>query len=681
MKVSPQGTVYVPNSSCEAGTPLGANGVATSKDNGITWTEFNVSNSTGSQDPAVAAGQNNTGKPAGQVPNTVYLGWVGADGHAHAAHSPDEGTTWQDDIDVSSIFGVNKCVFAAMVAGDDNRAAFAFLGVDPDFPQAQVWHGYIATTYDGGKNWILADITPNDPVQVGNVCLLGLGCSGGRNLLDFNGIDVDSEGRVLFGYTDGCVTCLNTRTGQSLDGRGTIARQSGGRRLFSFFDPVEPAVPAAPQVLSAVRVSSPAPGVQVTWREPDNGASAITGYNVYRSTTAGAETLLTSVSGNTTNKYLDQTADTSSNWFYRVTAVNGIGEGTYCREVNVNGAQPVESTCVFPYITVQTDPDGDQTGGPTANTQENIQRIAVGEPFIDCNNKSITFLEKVQTLTPAVPPGAAWMINFKALDTTSTLRTVYVQMDTQTTGTPSFNYGFVDATTGQKVNQCGKINGPTTCPVTGSSLPDGTIVMKLDRSAPLKFFGATNTGSTPDFTLNLPLGSALTNITGQTQLGALQSVDTTATGVGAYTLVGNLTCHESFPVARLAANPMSGQATLNVNFDASASTKSDCATSIVSYTLNFGDGTSPVTQASPLFSHPYTSAGDYQARLTVTDSAGLASLSPAQLVIHVTSGQIQLVGVVSRKTHGLAGDFDIIDAPGWAPVLKAGAVARPTTIL
>jgi hypothetical protein len=68
IKVSPQGTVYIPNSSCAAGSPLGANGVAVSKDNGITWNEFNVPNSTGSEDPSVGIGQNNVGKPSGSQP-------------------------------------------------------------------------------------------------------------------------------------------------------------------------------------------------------------------------------------------------------------------------------------------------------------------------------------------------------------------------------------------------------------------------------------------------------------------------------------------------------------------------------------------------------------------------------------------------------------------------------------
>ena len=334
VKVSPQGTVYVPNSSCAVNSPSGVNGVAVSKDNGLTWNEFNVPGSTGSQDPAIGIAQNNIGKPIGQVPSTIYLGWISGDGHAHVAHSPNEGGVWQDDTDISSIFGIQNAVFPVVVAGDDNRAAYSFLGTDPDFTSPPVWHLYIATTYDGGKNWILVDATPNDPVQIGKVCLLGIACSGARNLLDFNGIDIDREGRVLVAYADGCVNCVNTQSTQSNAAHGTIARQSGGRRLFSAFDPVEPAQPGAPQVVSATRVTTPIPGVLITWLQPDNSGSPITGYNIYRSNSSGTESLYAHVDGADTNKYLDPNASSGLTWFYKVTAVNGAGESSSCSELS-----------------------------------------------------------------------------------------------------------------------------------------------------------------------------------------------------------------------------------------------------------------------------------------------------------------------------------------------------------
>lgn len=663
LKVSPQGTVYVPNSSCGEGSPIGANGVAMSTNNGLTWEERNIPGSTGSQDPAIGIGQNNVGKPANQVPNTIYLGWISGDGHAHIAHSGNEGLTWQDDTDISSIIGSENSVFPIVVAGDDNRAAYAFLGTDPSYQPKKVWHLYIATTYDGGHNWILVDATPDDPVQIGNVCLLGIGCSGARNLLDFNGIDVDKEGRVLVGYTDGCVNCANTQNiTQSSNAHGTIARQAGGRRLFSAFDPVEPAPPAAPQVLSAVRQN--ATNVLVTWLKPDNGGSTITGYNIYRSSTSGGESFYAHLSGPDTTKFLDQSASNSSNWYYKVMAVNAIGESTYCHELNVNGIGPSESACQLPYLTMQTDPTGDQFQAPNANQQLDIQRVSVGEPFTTCTDQSITFLMKVQNLNPAPAPNGAWRVVFNVKDTTNTTRKVYVQMDTQLTPTPEFEYGYIDSSNGSTTQFCPNTPG-FTCPVSGSTSTDGTIIIKLNTAAPLDFFSATNTGTTPDFTVAFTPGQQLSAVYGETvllvgaaQTGQLVQADVTAS-TNNYNVIGNLGCLQIPPIAALTANPMAGTPPLTVNFSAAASSDPNPCSTIVSYTLDFGDGSAPVTQSSPSFTHIYNNFGDYPARLTVTDSFGQKSI-PVQVVISVQSEAIQLAGAVSRKVHGAAGPFDLV---------------------
>ena len=91
VKVAPDGTVYVPNSSC--GT-TGTTGVAVSIDNGVNWTENNVVGSTSTQDPSVGIGQNNIGKPGGNLggTNTIYLGYVDGNGHAYVAQSGDRGS-------------------------------------------------------------------------------------------------------------------------------------------------------------------------------------------------------------------------------------------------------------------------------------------------------------------------------------------------------------------------------------------------------------------------------------------------------------------------------------------------------------------------------------------------------------------------------------------------------------
>jgi PKD repeat protein len=153
------------------------------------------------------------------------------------------------------------------------------------------------------------------------------------------------------------------------------------------------------------------------------------------------------------------------------------------------------------------------------------------------------------------------------------------------------------------------------------------------------------------------IGAVLSAIRGRTQLGGgVESSigDTTIdiTDPGTYTVAGNLACQGGgLPVAVLTANTASGSVPLTVSFDGSTSTHSTCTT-LAKYTLDFGDGSTIVNQAGPLFSHDYISPGDYLAQLSVTDSAGQVSTNTAQVPISVTAATPPLSSVVSRKMHG-----------------------------
>jgi len=241
VRVSPDGTVFVPNENCQDVNGVSRPGVAVSADNGLTWIVNTVPDATTispGSDPSVFAG----------ATNTIYFGYVNSDGHAKIAVSPDHGLHWSKSKDAGTPFGIQNAEFAEVTAGDDNRAAFAFLGTptagDTQSADFQgVWHLYVAFTYDGGTTWTTTDATPSDPVQRGCIWNQG-GNNPCRNLLDFNDITVDKVGRVLVGYADGCTgSCVTDPTqnasvgpATAQDALATIARQTGGRGLFAAFD-------------------------------------------------------------------------------------------------------------------------------------------------------------------------------------------------------------------------------------------------------------------------------------------------------------------------------------------------------------------------------------------------------------------------------------------------------------
>lgn len=238
VRVSPDGTVYLPNKSCG-----GMQGVAVSTDAGVTWTVRTVPGSRPGKggDPSLAAAKD----------GTSYLAYVDATGQAMVSVTSNKGAGWSLPVDIGAKHGVKNAVIPSAIVGDGDRAAVAFLGtktegnaqdqyfgMDPSHTRyvGAEYHLYIATTTNRGKSWTTVDATGADPVQRGRVCMGGAGCTGGdRNLLDFMGIQVDRSGRVLVGWADGCVlTCVTSDlvTANTHTDAGTITRQVSGPRLF-----------------------------------------------------------------------------------------------------------------------------------------------------------------------------------------------------------------------------------------------------------------------------------------------------------------------------------------------------------------------------------------------------------------------------------------------------------------
>ena len=241
IRVAPNdGTAYVPNTNCH-----GKQGVSVSRDGGQTWTVHRIPDShAGQSDPSVSAGRD----------GTVYFGYADGTGRAKIAVSRDHGATWSRSVDAGSRFGIRNTEFSEVIAGDGDRAAFAFLGT-PTRGSTQAlsfgknlagtkysggeWHLYVATTYDRGRSWTTVDATPTNPVQRGCIWNSG-GSVSCRNLLDFNDITLTKRGKVEVGYADGCLgTCVKSLLVKDnpLAQHGAIAYQTSGRGLFAKYDP------------------------------------------------------------------------------------------------------------------------------------------------------------------------------------------------------------------------------------------------------------------------------------------------------------------------------------------------------------------------------------------------------------------------------------------------------------
>src|SRR5262249_45209827 len=79
--------------------------------------------------------------------------------------------------------------------------------------------------------------------------------------------------------------------------------------------------------------------VTLSWSAPTStGGSSIIGYNLYRSTVSGSETLLTSLSNVTS--FTDYGAANGTTYYYKVTAVNSVGEGSLSNEKSATPSAP-----------------------------------------------------------------------------------------------------------------------------------------------------------------------------------------------------------------------------------------------------------------------------------------------------------------------------------------------------
>ena len=245
---APDGTVYV---TPRVETPT----VIVSDDNGLTWFDRTMGEDVGTPNPR------KNSEVATDTESNAYHIWTGADEGVYMSRSTDSGNTWEQTSIRISPSAVISTVFPQIDAGDPGRIAVTYLGSENASElnlsdiDGEPWDGnahyapanvsyYLYITYslnalDSEPIFHTVRVSP-DPVQVGSICLNSGDCRdiGGsnRNLLDFNDLHIDREGRVYVAFADGCTgECAsnwNSTPEDSRSRRGSMYYLSSGPSLY-----------------------------------------------------------------------------------------------------------------------------------------------------------------------------------------------------------------------------------------------------------------------------------------------------------------------------------------------------------------------------------------------------------------------------------------------------------------
>lgn len=241
--VAPDGVVYVPLGGLADGCPAR---VAVSDDNGFSWDLRRIYNGDHFNEeinPDVAVG------PDG----TAYFMFRSARDHRTYMMRSADGFLTSDGPFLVSAPDLTSTRFAGLVAGDDGKLAFGYLGTrDADSrpreaPDSTRWHLFMTFTNDAkseSPTFVTVQVTPeDDPVQIGYMWESG-GSDPARNLLDFIEMTLTPDGRPLVAFADGCTSeCAGVAGATKAESRArdtAIAILVDGPRLLS-----EPAAPAA----------------------------------------------------------------------------------------------------------------------------------------------------------------------------------------------------------------------------------------------------------------------------------------------------------------------------------------------------------------------------------------------------------------------------------------------------
>lgn len=213
---APDGTVYV---TPRVATPT----VIISKDNGLSWDTRTMGEDVGTPNPR------KNSEVGTDTDSNAYHIWTGADSGVYMSRSTDSGGSWEQESIRISPANIISSTFPQIDVGDPGRIAITYLGSEDGDAIGELdidgvdWDGnphyateyvsyYLYITYslnalDENPVFHTYRVSP-DPVQIGAICLNSGDCRdiGGsnRNLLDFNDLHIDRDGRVYVAFADGC---------------------------------------------------------------------------------------------------------------------------------------------------------------------------------------------------------------------------------------------------------------------------------------------------------------------------------------------------------------------------------------------------------------------------------------------------------------------------------------------